>query len=72
MSEAFARAIEQFTHEEGGWWSRLPGPSGRAAAEVDLKKLGLFPVVHGVRALALEAGLAEVGTVARLEALARA
>lgn len=35
----FARAIEQFTHEEGGWWSRLPGLSGRAAAEVDLKKL---------------------------------
>lgn len=68
----FARAIEQFTHEEGGWWSRLPGLSGRAAAEVDLKKLGLFPVVHGVRALALEAGLTEVGTVARLEALVAA
>lgn len=68
----FARAIEQFTTQEGGWWARLPGLSGRAAAEVDLKKLGLFPIVHGVRALALEAGLAEVSTVARLEALVAA
>lgn len=68
----FARAIEQFTTQEGGWWARLPGLSGREAAEVDLKKLGLFPVVHGVRALALEAGLTEVGTVARLEALVAA
>ncbi|MFT3973439.1 MAG: putative nucleotidyltransferase substrate binding domain-containing protein [Amaricoccus sp.] len=65
----FAAAIEQFGSEGGGWWRRLPGLRGRDAAEVDLKKLGLFPVVHGVRALALEAGIEALGTAARLEAL---
>lgn len=67
----FAAAIEQFG-AEGGWWRRLPGLRGRAAAEVDLKKLGLFPVVHGVRALALEHGIAAQGTAERLRALAAA
>ncbi|HVL21523.1 MAG TPA: putative nucleotidyltransferase substrate binding domain-containing protein [Amaricoccus sp.] len=64
----FAAAIEQFG-AEGGWWRRLPGLRGRGAAEVDLKKLGLFPVVHGVRALALEHGIAALGTAQRLRAL---
>lgn len=63
----FAAAIEQFGSE--GWWSRLPGLSGRAAAQIDLKKRGLFPVVHGVRALALQYGVNETTTVARLAAL---
>ncbi len=64
----FARAVEQFG-DAGGWWSRLPGLRGRAAAEIDLKKLGLFPVVHGVRALALENRVRALGTVERLQAL---
>ena len=64
----FARAVEQFD-DGGGWWSRLPGLRGREAAEIDIKKLGIFPVVHGVRALALEARLREVGTVERLRGL---
>ena len=49
----FAGAIEQFGGE-GGWWRRLPGLRGREAAEIDLKKLGIFPLVHGVRTLALQ------------------
>lgn len=64
----FVAAIEQFGGE-GAWWRRLPGLRGRDAAEVDLKKLGLFPVVHGVRTLALEAGVDALGTAARLSAL---
>lgn len=64
----FAAAIGQFGRE-GGWWRRLPGLRGRGAAEIDLKKLGLFPVVHGVRTLALEAGVRAVSTDARLSEL---
>ncbi|MGQ3671466.1 DUF294 nucleotidyltransferase-like domain-containing protein [Xanthobacter sp. TB0136] len=64
----FARAVEQFA-EGGGWWSRLPGLRGREAAEIDLKKLGLFPIVHGVRALAFEFRLPMRSTTARLHEL---
>lgn len=67
----FARAVEQF-REDRSWWSRLPGMSGREAAEIDIKKLAIFPLVHGVRALALEARLPGLGTAARLQELAAA
>ena len=67
----FARAVDQF-REEGGWWSRLPGLRGREAAEIDIKKLGIFPIVHGVRALALEHRITARGTVDRLKALREA
>lgn len=64
----FAQAVERFG-ESGGWWSRLPGLRGKAAAEIDLKKLGIFPLVHGVRALALEYRIPALGTAGRLKAL---
>ena len=64
----FARAIEQFG-AVGGWWSRLPGLRGREAAEIDLKKLGIFPIVHGVRTLALQYRVRALGTADRLRAL---
>ncbi|HET9069212.1 MAG TPA: putative nucleotidyltransferase substrate binding domain-containing protein [Amaricoccus sp.] len=67
----FAAAIAQFG-ADGAWWRRLPGLRGPGSAEVDLKKLGLFPVVHGVRALALEHGIEAQGTAARLRVLAEA
>jgi CBS domain-containing protein len=63
----FAAAADQFA-EPGNWLTRL---TQRAADEpIDLKKLGTFPIVHGARALALQAGIAETGTAARLAALA--
>ena len=62
----FASAVEQFG---AAWWTRLPGLSGRAAAEIDLKKLGIFPLVHGVRTLALQYRVRELGTADRLRAL---
>ncbi|PZQ48113.1 MAG: signal transduction protein [Rhodovulum sulfidophilum] len=68
----FAAAIQQFGEAEGGWWRRLPGLSGKEAAEVDLKKLGIFPLVHGVRALALRYGIEALGTEERLGALREA
>lgn len=44
------------------------GPDGEG---LDIKKGGIFPVVHGVRCLALEAGLNETNTWRRIEALSR-
>ena len=64
----FASAVDQFGGD-GSWWWRLPGLRGRAAAEIDLKKLGIFPLVHGVRALALQYRVRELGTADRLRAL---
>src|SRR5690606_34389769 len=63
----FTVAVEQF--DEGGWWTRLPGLHGARAAQIDIKKLGLFPIVHGVRALALQQRVRAPGTVERLRAL---
>ncbi|AOM00396.1 DUF294 nucleotidyltransferase-like domain-containing protein [Cobetia marina] len=36
---------------------------------IDIKKGGIFPIVHGVRTMALERGVMATGTFARLEAL---
>ena len=68
----FAAAVDQFGSGEGGWWRRLPGLRGREAAEIDLKKLGIFPIVHGVRTLALQYRVDKISTVERLAALAEA
>ncbi len=67
----FAHAVEQFG-ADGSWWQRLPGLRGREAAEIDLKKLGIFPIVHGVRALALQYRIQPTGTAERLKALVTA
>lgn len=67
----FASAVRTFG-QEGSWWSRLPGLGGSAGAEVDLKKLGIFPVVQGVRALALQYRVPELNTAERLGQLAEA
>jgi CBS domain-containing protein len=65
----FAAAADQF-HEPRGWFHWLPGK--RDEQPLDLKKLGTFPIVHGVRALALEHRRREVGTAERLRALVAA
>ena len=62
----FASAADQFS-EPGGWWSRLTNRGDEQP--MDLKKLGTFPIVHGVRALALRHHVRASGTVARLNAL---
>jgi CBS domain-containing protein len=64
----FASAVEQFT-EAAGWWARLTGQRSRDDAPFDLKKLGTFPIVHGVRSLALQARVPALGTAERLHAL---
>ncbi|HMO46442.1 MAG TPA: putative nucleotidyltransferase substrate binding domain-containing protein [Rubrivivax sp.] len=67
----FAGAVEQF-QEPAGWWARLTGQRGRDDAPFDLKKLGIFPIVHGVRSLALQAHVTSLSTAERLRALADA
>jgi CBS domain-containing protein len=62
----FARAADQFS-ESGNWWTRLT--ARRDEQPLDLKKLGTFPIVHGVRALALKYRVRELGTEQRLGAL---
>jgi CBS domain-containing protein len=63
----FAAAIDAFGNE-ASWWSRW---LGRAEMDValNLKKEGVFPLVHGVRSLALAHQVAPTNTVARLAAL---
>jgi CBS domain-containing protein len=68
----FASAADQFS-EPTGWWARWAGLLERNGADTtqafDLKKLGTFPVVHGVRTLALQHHVHELGTAARLQVL---
>lgn len=64
----FAAAADQF-QEPGNWFTRLKGR--RDEQPLDLKKLGTFPIVHGVRALSLQYGVREQGTAARLARLAQ-
>ena len=67
----FAAAIDAFENQ-GGWWNRLFAVGDAGRERLDLKKAGIFPLVHGVRSLALEARLPQTGTVERIEALAAA
>ncbi len=62
----FAAAADQFD-EPGHWWQRLG--ARRDELPLDLKKLGVFPIVHGVRALALQYRVSALGTAQRLAAL---
>ena len=67
----FAAAIDQFGEEDLHWWNRLLTRDGSHDA-LDAKKQGIFPLVHGVRSLALAARLRETGTTARIAALVEA
>ncbi len=64
---AFARPALAFDTPSGlfgGLFER------RRNEAVDIKKAGIFPIVHGVRALALEKHMAETNTTERIWALA--
>jgi CBS domain-containing protein len=62
----FGAAADQF-HAPTNWWAQLTGHADEAP--LDIKKLGTFPIVHGVRALCLKHGVREIGTAARIERL---
>jgi CBS domain-containing protein len=63
----FARAIESF-EPPIGLFNTLKTAEGDGDA-LDLKKGGIFPIVHGVRSLAIERGLVATNTVERLQKL---
>ncbi|MFA7430730.1 MAG: putative nucleotidyltransferase substrate binding domain-containing protein [Rhodospirillaceae bacterium] len=52
-----------------GFFHQILVEKGAHKGEIDIKKGGIFPIVHGVRALALEKHLHEASTFDRIEAL---
>ena len=64
----FARAIDAFPTPIG-FFNNLVTSKAEGDA-LDLKKGGIFPIVHGVRVLSLEKGLHETSTTARIARLA--
>jgi CBS domain-containing protein len=68
----FARAIDQFAGASAGMLTSIMASVGVASDEIDIKKAGTFPIVHGIRTLAIEQGIKETPTVRRIEALAAA
>ena len=65
----FAAAIDSFPDESAGWWNRLLLIGEYGKPMLDLKKGGIFPIVHGVRSLALRDQVPATNTVERLDAL---
>ncbi len=66
----FARAIELFDHQNTGFFAQLLHRD--SSSQMDIKKMGVFPVVHGIRALSLEAHLSETNTFERIARLTQA
>ena len=69
---SFARAALQFG-DVNQWWKNFAPLIGKPVDhDIDLKKAGIFPLVHGIRAMALEKQIFDVtSTKSRLQALAR-
>ena len=70
MLGRFAAAIDAFGSSHG-WWNKLLG-LGDGSNQLNIKKEGIFPLVHGVRSLALGQRVNETGTTQRIEALVAA
>ena len=68
----FAAAIDSFPDASGGWWNRLLLIADADKQTLDLKKAGIFPIVHGVRTLALREHVRAQSTLMRLDALVAA
>jgi CBS domain-containing protein len=64
----FASAINTF-EDTSGWWNRLLQIGNQRSDSLDIKKAGIFPLVHGVRSLAFQHRLEERGTVERMQRL---
>lgn len=68
----FAKPVLQFG-DTGNWWQKFTGAG--TDSDIDLKKAGIFPIVHGVKALTLEYSgqyeLEATNTKTRLQLLAQ-
>lgn len=69
MLMTFARAVEQFDSHSHGFFAQL---LHRQPERLDVKKMGQFPIVHGIRALSLQARLEETNTFERIQKLVQA
>lgn len=65
---SFARAIETFPTPLGLFFNLITDRSGRKDG-LDVKKGGLFPIVHGVRSLALKHRVHDTSTIERIRRL---
>lgn len=63
----FASAIDAFG--SGSSWIGRMFALGDSGELLHMKKLGIFPIVHGIRSLALANRIKETGTVERIHAL---
>lgn len=68
----FASLVETFATPNLGILSAIMSSVGAGADEIDIKKAGTFPIVHGVRTLAIEKGILATPTAERIEALVEA
>lgn len=65
----FAKAIQQFPSALGFLNRFVTEKAPPHAGRIDLKKGGIFPIVHGIRSLALERQVAETNSIARIHTL---
>jgi CBS domain-containing protein len=68
----FAHLIETFDTPTLGVLGSLMTAVGVGSDEIDIKKAGTFPIVHGVRTLAMDRGLTATSTAGRIGALVEA
>lgn len=68
----FANLVESFETPALGVFSTLMEKVGVAADAIDIKKAGIFPIVHGMRAMAMDRGITVTSTAGRVEALVAA
>lgn len=71
MLARFAAAINAFGNG-GAWWNRLPFMGEQVKEALSIKKIGLFPLVHGIRSLALAHNISATSTAERVQALTAA
>jgi len=68
----FAHLIESFATPSLGVLGTLMASVGVADDAIDIKKAGIFPIVHGIRTMALEKGITETSTAERMARLVEA
>jgi CBS domain-containing protein len=66
----FAQFIDLFASADMGVLGSFMVSVGMRSGDVDVKKVGTFPIVHGVRTMAIEMGVRDTSTALRIRALA--
>ncbi len=64
----FASLTETFDTPNLGVLTTLMATVGVGSEEIDIKKAGIFPIVHGMRTIALDRGILVTSTAGRIEA----